>query len=282
MNIEIKNINKSFKKKQVLNGISSTLTPGVYGLLGPNGAGKTTLLRCMTGIYNDYKGEVLFDGKTLLQNRSLRNEIGYLPQKFDMFKELSLYEMMCYFASLKHIPKKDEAEAVEKSLTKVNLWEMKDKRCGALSGGMIRRAGIAQAVLGEPSVIIVDEPTAGLDPEERIRFKNIISSIGKDCVVLLSTHIVEDVEAVCDRIIIMNHGDILYNSDAVDVCKLAEGKVYEMMENDVANLKKFEVIRTFRQGDTTFCRVITSDEVDLSPVLPTVEDGYLCAVKGMA
>lgn len=282
MNIEIKNINKSFKKKQVLNGISSALTPGVYGLLGPNGAGKTTLLRCMTGIYNDYKGEVLFDGKTLLQNRGLRDKIGYLPQKFDMFKELSLYEMMCYFASLKHIPKKDEAETVEKALTRVNLWEMKDKRCGALSGGMIRRAGIAQAILGEPSVIIVDEPTAGLDPEERIRFKNIISSIGKECIVLLSTHIVEDVEAVCDRIIIMNHGDILYNSKAEDVCDLAEGKVYEMPENETANLKNFEVIRTSRQGDTIICRVITSDKVDLPPASPTIEDGFLCAVKGMA
>lgn len=282
MIVDIKNVTKGFKKKKVLENCSTKLEKGIYGLLGPNGAGKTTLLRCITDIYSDYKGEILFDGKTLKQNRRLCDKIGYLPQKFDLFPELTLDEMMRYFASLKHIPKENEAAAVEKALKLVNLTEQSKTRCGALSGGMIRRAGIAQAILGDPEVIIVDEPTVGLDPEERIRFKNVIATLREERTILLSTHIVEDVEALCDRIIIMNDGDFLYNTDSQSVCDIARGKVYEVSKSAVSNLSNFEVIRSYQHNGVDYFRILTSEPLSESPCEPTVEDGYLCAVKGLA
>ena len=207
--LEMKAVQKSFKKKMVLKGIDCEIGEGVYGLLGPNGAGKTTLMRCIVGLYSLQGGQILFDGKDVAKNGDLLARIGYLPQKFGLFKELKVYNMMEYFATLKNIPKEEQRPAIEKSLEIVNLSERMGDRVGALSGGMIRRLGIAQAVLGEPEVILFDEPTAGLDPEERMRFKNIIASIKKGRTILISTHIVEDVEAVCDHILVMDNGLIV-------------------------------------------------------------------------
>ena len=186
--LEMKAVQKSFKKKMVLKGIDCEIGEGVYGLLGPNGAGKTTLMRCIVGLYSLQGGQILFDGKDVAKNGDLLARIGYLPQKFGLFKELKVYNMMEYFATLKNIPKEEQRPAIEKSLEIVNLSERMGDRVGALSGGMIRRLGIAQAVLGEPEVILFDEPTAGLDPEERMRFKNIIASIKKGRTILIDVY----------------------------------------------------------------------------------------------
>lgn len=282
MVIDIKGLSKRFHKKTVLYGLDMHLENGFYGLLGPNGAGKTTLLRCMVDVYMEYEGEVRFDGQRLRDSRQLLSHIGYLPQKFDLFRELTLYEMMLYFASLKRIDRREQAKEAERVLELVNLSHEKGKRCSALSGGMIRRAGIAQALLGDPPVLIVDEPTAGLDPEERIRFKNVLASLRGEKIVLLSTHIVEDVESLCDRIIIMDHGMFRCNASVQEVCAAAQGKVYEVEEEQLRTLSQYEVVRTLprEQGGTAY-RVLTNEPLQAPLLHPTVEDGYLSMIKGI-
>ena len=175
--LEICNIEKKFKKNEVLKKLSCTLESGVYAILAPNGVGKTTLMRCIADIYT-YNGEILFNGKNIKKQKI---KIGYLPQQFGLFPELTVYQMMEYFCNLKKISKKDRKAAIDSCLKQVNLYDKKDEKNRKLSGGMVRRVGIAQAILGEPDVILLDEPTAGLDPEERMRFKNIINNLTKCC-----------------------------------------------------------------------------------------------------
>lgn len=200
--IEVKHVSKRFGKKQVLNNISCTIEKGIYGLLGPNGAGKTTLMRCMTNLYSLSGGEVLIDGVS--SKKKKKTNIGYLPQSFGLFKELNVYDSMNYFCNLKGIPKKERKEEILRCIHAVNMEENLKKAGGKLSGGMMRRVGVAQALLNHPELILFDEPTAGLDPEERIRFKNTISSLGGEETVIISTHIVEDIEACCDKVIVMD------------------------------------------------------------------------------
>ncbi|MBO1678656.1 ATP-binding cassette domain-containing protein [Bittarella massiliensis (ex Durand et al. 2017)] len=277
--LEMKAVQKSFKKKMVLKGIDCEIGEGVYGLLGPNGAGKTTLMRCVVGLYSLQGGQILFDGKDVAKNGDLLAHIGYLPQKFGLFKELKVYHMMEYFATLKNIPKEEQRPAIEKSLEIVNLSERMGDRVGALSGGMIRRLGIAQAVLGEPEVILFDEPTAGLDPEERMRFKNIIAAIKKGRTILISTHIVEDVEAVCDHILVMDNGQIIGAGTDSQVRAAAQGKVYLIPERE--KLPDGSYIEKRLEGEEGVLLRI------LSPVplagareaAPTVEDGYMSMIK---
>ncbi|WP_051437706.1 ABC transporter ATP-binding protein [Eubacterium xylanophilum] len=207
--INIYNISKSFKRRNVLNDLSVDFERGCYGLLGPNGAGKTTLIRCILGLYKTDEGSIKVGDDI---------QIGYLPQNFGMFNELSLKDMMEYFAASKKIPKDKRAEEIEKALTYVNLADRMNDRVSHLSGGMKRRAGIAQAILGNPDVLIFDEPTTGLDPEERARFKEVIKRLREDgkCIII-STHIVDDVEHICDKVVIVKDGHVLINSTVEDV-----------------------------------------------------------------
>ncbi|WP_059004533.1 ATP-binding cassette domain-containing protein [Bittarella massiliensis (ex Durand et al. 2017)] len=277
--LEMKAVQKSFKKKMVLKGIDCEIGEGVYGLLGPNGAGKTTLMRCIVGLYSLQGGQILFDGKDVAKNGDLLARIGYLPQKFGLFKELKVYNMMEYFATLKNIPKEEQRPAIEKSLEIVNLSERMGDRVGALSGGMIRRLGIAQAVLGEPEVILFDEPTAGLDPEERMRFKNIIASIKKGRTILISTHIVEDVEAVCDHILVMDNGLIVGAGTDSQVRAAAQGKVYLIPEQE--KLPAGSYIEKRLEGEEgVLLRVLSSAPLaGAREAAPTVEDGYMSMIK---
>ena len=190
-------VSAGYKKKTVVRQVSFSLGKGACGLLGPNGAGKTTLLRAISGVI-PYEGEIKTDGL-----------VGYLPQRFGIYNELTVAEAMEYFALLSRVPKKEMTEEIKRCLELTNMEQYSDKRVGKLSGGMLRRLGIAQSVLGRPQVILLDEPTTGLDPEERMRFKLMINGIKKDCTVLLSTHIVEDVTDVCDNVMIMYEGKIL-------------------------------------------------------------------------
>lgn len=277
--LEMKAVQKSFKKKMALKGIDCEIGEGVYGLLGPNGAGKTTLMRCIVGLYSLQGGQILFDGKDVAKNGDLLARIGYLPQKFGLFKELKVYNMMEYFATLKNIPKEEQRPAIEKSLEIVNLSERMGDRVGALSGGMIRRLGIAQAVLGEPEVILFDEPTAGLDPEERMRFKNIIASIKKGRTILISTHIVEDVEAVCDHILVMDNGLIVGAGTDSQVRAAAQGKVYLIPEQE--KLPAGSYIEKRLEGEEgVLLRVLSSAPLaGAREAAPTVEDGYMSMIK---
>lgn len=278
--LEILNLNKSFKGFEVLKDISISLENGVYGLLGANGAGKTTLIRCIVNLYNLNKGSIKFKGTDIVHNDEFLNSIGYLPQIFGLFKELSVYENLQYFCILKKINKNNIHDAIKESLKLVNLEDRANRKVSTLSGGMIRRLGIAQALLGNPQIIIFDEPTAGLDPEERIRFKNILSDIKNDRLIIISTHIVEDVEACCNKIIIMSNGKILKTGSAKEVESAASGKVYEVEQDNNINTD-FYVEKSFIRDGKTFLRILSNKQEEYKSLEPTIEDGYMCIVKGI-
>lgn len=266
-------VNKKIKGKTILKQINYTFENGIYGLLGPNGAGKTTLMRCIAGIYDVSYGNIGY-GET-------SSYIGYLPQKFGLFKELTVNEMMLYFANLKKMDRKKRQEEIERSLSLVNLEKKKDVKVGKLSGGMVRRVGIAQAFLGKPSLILLDEPTVGLDPEERIRFKKGLSQIGKECTVILSTHIVEDVEASCDFIVVMNQGEITWGGSRRDIQEKADGKVYEVEKECLERLKEYYIEKEFEREGKIMYRILSGKPLNDRTEKSTVEDGYLCVLKGI-
>lgn len=272
--LELVDISKNFRKKNVLKSLSCTLENGIYGFLAPNGAGKTTLMRCITGLYS-YDGKVLLNEKPAYKQK---HDIGYLPQKFGVFPELTVKQMMEYFCNLKEIPKKERDELITESLRHVNLENEKNVMAKKLSGGMIRRLGIAQAILGTPKLILLDEPTAGLDPEERMRFKNIINSVSKESIVLISTHIVEDVEACCDRIIVMKNGQILKEGPINDISAYAEGRICELSEESINDDNILFVEKSYLKDGKKVYRVIMKDKGE-NIVKPNVEDGYLCLLK---
>lgn len=204
--IEINNLRKKFGKKEILKGISLHLEPCTYGLVGPNGAGKTTLLRILAGVMKADGGEIYMPKENGLT--------GYLPQKFGCFSEFTVYEQLEYFACLKEIPKAGQKEEILRVLGIVNMDGQEKMKCKKLSGGMVRRIGIAQALLGNPLLLLLDEPTVGLDPEERNNFNNIIRKLEKKTTILLSTHLVEDINYLCQKVIVIKSGEILKSEAA--------------------------------------------------------------------
>ncbi len=280
--IEIKSLKMKFKKNTVLKGIDFTFSNGVYGLLGPNGAGKTTLIRSMAGLYQPKEGQILYNGKPIGKSKEYISRLGYLPQGFGIFKELKPIEALMLMANLKGIDKKIAEQDARRVLEIVNLSDSVDKKVGAFSGGMLRRLGIAQALLGDPEIVIFDEPTAGLDPEERLRFKNIISRLSKDKIVIISTHIVEDIEAVCDKIIVMNEGNIIKSGSCSEIEQCAKGKIYFVPVNDAAKLSERAVIQKYfeREGQQLM-RVLSNESLDYEKGDATIEDGYICLLKGI-
>lgn len=212
--IEVNQVTKKFRSKTVLDHVTLSCHRGIYGILGPNGAGKTTLMRCMMGLYPVQSGTIDVPSPA---------KIGYLPQKFGLFREMTVYDMLYYFATLKKIPKRERDEAICDALAQVHLEGVIRERISTLSGGMQRRIGIAQAIIGNPPVVFFDEPTVGLDPEERNRFKSVVRELGKTSTVLFSTHIVQDLEEVCDSIIVMNGGKVLYAGSMEGIAFAAGG-----------------------------------------------------------
>lgn len=269
--LEINNLSKRFGKRVALNQVSLTLDEGIYGLLGPNGSGKTTLMRCIAGVMRPNSGTI-----------SYNNTIGYLPQKFGMFKELTVYETMEYFCSLKKVPKAARRNAILDCLENVNLVDRINDKIGALSGGMIRRLGIAQTMLGNPSLILVDEPTAGLDPEERLRFKNLMRKAFVGKTVLISTHIVEDVESVCNNIIIIDRGSVLTQCSAEELRLAAYGKVFSVPVAEKDRLIDPYYIVREEYGECESNLRVLSPTVQSGPnVSPTIEDGYMLHIRRM-
>jgi ABC-type multidrug transport system ATPase subunit len=219
-----------------LDNINLEIDPGMFGLLGPNGAGKTTLMRIMTLLQGCTSGTVLFDDYDIGRDRKeIRTLLGYLPQDFRFFEKLKTWEFLDYGASLAGIRgKKTRGEAVDEMLRKVGLFEVRDRWANRLSGGMKRRLGIAQALIGSPKVIIVDEPTTGLDPEERIRFRNILSEVSdKDAVIILSTHIVGDISSTCKKLALLNRGQLKFEGSPDEMIELSRGKVWEIFVTDI-------------------------------------------------
>ncbi|MDE6433308.1 MAG: ATP-binding cassette domain-containing protein [Lachnospiraceae bacterium] len=277
--LDIKGLSKSFGRKEILHNISCHLDSGVYGLLGPNGAGKTTLLRCVLGLYPYNSGSVLLNEKDTLKEKR-ESRIGYLPQKSGVFPGLTVEEHLKYFACQKEINKKEADACIDEVLEMVHLKEYRKIKGRKLSGGMVRRLGIAQALLGKPELIIFDEPTTGLDPEERSRFKNIVRQLGKEMTVIMSTHIVEDVEAVCNQIIIIKDGEISAQGSQEEISRYAAGKVYEIPREELTDEDYVEKEKEVDGKEVL--RVLSGRAIDADKrTKPNVEDGYLCILKGL-
>lgn len=287
--IVLDNISKKFKKKIVVNNFSLEMGNFVYSLLGANGSGKTTLVRILSHVIEADRGNVLKfneDNSEANSNEYKRLyykniSVGYLPQKFGVFKEFTVIEQMKYFANLKKIPIIEQEQAILNVLDMVNLKDKNTDKCGTLSGGMVRRLGIAQAILGNPDIIIFDEPTTGLDPEERLRFKRIIYKIKGNCPILIATHIVEDVEAVSDKIIVLKDGNKITEDYVENIIAIATDKVFEIYVDQIDQLTSPHIVSRFFDdfGNKKKARVIFLGEIDENisnyPLVPTVEDGYL-------
>ena len=278
--IEIRNLTKNYGKKQALSEVNLTISQGMFGLLGPNGAGKTTLMKILTTLLKKTEGEVTICGVPVEKNGQIRNITGYLPQDFSMYGNMSVYEALDYLAVLSGMSKQERKRKVPEMLEKVNLLEKQKIKVKSMSGGMIRRLGIAQAIIHDPKVIIVDEPTAGLDPEERVRFRNLLCEIAKDRIVLLSTHIVGDIEATCENIAVLNQGKICFKGKVTELLSMVEGKVYsaEIAAMELEKVKeKYMVTGILVTGSTANIKII-ADEQPFSQarqVQPDVEDAYM-------
>lgn len=227
MELTMEHISKSYKDKKAVEDVSLNITPGVWGLLGANGAGKTTLMRIVAGIMKPDQGRVLYNGVPIeVLKESYRDIFGYLPQEFGFYPEFTVADYLQYVAALKGLTKKDTKRKMEELLERMTLYEVRNKKIAKLSGGMKRRVGIAQALLNEPEVLILDEPTSGLDPGERVRFRNLLSEFAHDRIVLISTHIVSDIEYIAMKNTIMKDGRILSTGTTEELVKQVEGKVW--------------------------------------------------------
>lgn len=281
--IEIKNVSKKIGRKEILKDVNCVIEKGTYGLLGPNGAGKTTLIRCIMNLYKISNGQILVNGRE--RGKNLEVKMGYLPQSFGLFKELNVYDSMKYFCNLKGITKKKRKGEIERCLHAVNMENEIKKTGNKLSGGMIRRVGVAQALLNNPECIFFDEPTAGLDPEERQRFKNIILNLDKKATVVISTHIVEDIEACCDKVIIMDKGQVLCVKNCRELVCEVEGKVIACEKGQEVVLKcDYYIEKQYENNGKIFYRVIISDpdcKDGFQVLKPTIEDGYMAIIKGL-
>lgn len=283
--LELMDIRKSFKDKIAVQNINLTLQHGIYGLLGENGAGKTTLMRIICGILEPTQGKVLCDGMEIGQmGGEYRSLLGYLPQDFGYYEDFSAYRFLHYMAALKAIPEEYARERIEELLDIVDLMAVKNKKLRTFSGGMLRRVGIAQALLNNPEILILDEPTSGLDPKERVRFRNIISSLGKNRIVILSTHIVSDVEYIADRIMIMKNGKMIRMGTETEMLEEVKGCVWKCLvtdrEADELN-EKYIVSNLKNQGDKVELRIVAKERPveGAECVEAGLEDVYLYCVQ---
>lgn len=227
MELYIDNVSKQFKDKKAVDNISLKITPGVWGLLGANGAGKTTLMRIIAGIMKPTSGKVVYDGVPIeTLQESYRDIFGYLPQEFGFYPEFTVLDYLEYVATLKGISAKRAKSKIDELLSKLTLSEVRNKKIIKLSGGMKRRVGIAQALLNEPEILILDEPTSGLDPGERVRFRNLLSEFAHDRIVLISTHIVSDIEYIATQNTVMKDGKLVATGTTEELVKLVDGKVW--------------------------------------------------------
>ena len=241
MKLSVHNLTKDFGGKLAVNNVSFSLSHGVYGLLGPNGAGKTTLMKMMVDILDPSSGEVLLDGVRIKElDAGYRDKLGYMPQEIGVYKNFSARKFLKYIAALKGITGKTADEKIEELLDLVGLKDVGKKKLGGFSGGTLRRIGIAQTLLNDPKILILDEPTAGLDPQERIRFRNIISELSENRIVLLSTHIISDMEFIAGEVIIMRNGSILKIDTTEKLLQEVTGKVWTAVvsHSELNGLKK--------------------------------------------
>lgn len=281
MEINIQNVNMTYPNGKIaLKDLNLDLkAPSLIGLLGPNGAGKSTLMKLLVAALMPTGGSILVDGQPLSKtDRLLKARLGYLPQDFGLFDELTVTQFLDYMAALKGIS--NPKAAIQKTIQAVNLEEKAKSKIRTLSGGQRQRVGIAQALLGNPPFLIFDEPTVGLDPEERIHFRNLFSRTAEDRLVLLSTHIIEDVQSVCDRIVVINHGNILFAGTPEQLIQSAAGHVGVFWEKDEVQGKGLQITARVNTGQGIRCRAVA----DKLPAYaqadePSLEDAYLYLIS---
>lgn len=286
--LRIQNISKTYSNGvEALKDVTLDIHAGMYGLLGPNGAGKSTLMRILATLQDPDVGEISFMGIDVInQKEELRKTLGYLPQEFGLYPKAKAEDLLDYFAVLKGITNKDRRKQLTESLLKqTNLWEKRKQKVGGFSGGMKQRFGVAIALLGNPRLVIVDEPTAGLDPGERVRFLNLLSELGENSVVILSTHIVEDVSELCTKMAIINEGKILLEGDPIDSVNKLQGKIWRSIIHKehfdiIAN--QYPVISTKLLSGQTLVHIYSEDKPDqhFEMVTPDLEDVYFATIAG--
>lgn len=283
MELSIDRLTKHYGRKIAVDCVSTVMKPGVYGLLGENGAGKTTLMRMLCAILEATSGEVFLDGKEITAlGADYRGLLGYLPQDFGYYPNYTAKEFLLYMAALKGIPREEAGKRADELLEVVGLSEAASKKVKTFSGGMKRRIGIAQAIINEPKILILDEPTAGLDPKERIRFSNIISDMGKDKIVLLSTHIVSDIEAIATELVVVKKGKVLETGNVDELVRKVEGQVWETVVSQEVYQKlrkERSVIHLKQMGREVQVRFVGEEYPDAegSRAEPTLEDYYVFA-----
>ena len=284
MKITIENLSKMYKGgTHALKNVNLEIDNGMFGLLGPNGAGKTTLMRILVTLMKPSDGTVRIGNLDLQENRrEIRSMLGYLPQEFSMFSKLKTWEFLDYSARLAGIQNSSERKkATEEMLENVGLYEARDRQTNKLSGGMKRRLGIAQALIGKPKIAVVDEPTTGLDPEERLRFRNLLAELSRDeIIIILSTHIVGDISSTCEKMAMLNKGEVVYNGSPGELVEKARGHVWliEAQESELEQIKaEYPVIATI-PSETGWEVQVVSEKIEnraAKPIEPNLEHAYV-------
>jgi len=281
MELLLDRLTKHYGSKIAVDQACACLTPGIYGLLGANGAGKTTLMRMLCTILEPTSGEVLLDGKEITSmGAAYRNLLGYLPQDFGYYPNYTAEEFLHYIAALKGIPKGMARKKTKELLSDMNLEPVAGKKLKAFSGGMRQRVGIAQALLNNPEILILDEPTAGLDPKERVRFRNLLSDYAGNRIVILSTHIVSDIEAIADEVFLMKKGRFVLQGSVTELTEKAEGKVWELAvpQKESRRWQEAATVASLRHEEgKVILRIVSDTRPDerALPCEPTLEDVYL-------
>lgn len=291
MQLDLCHLSKNYGKTCALKDVQLQLQSGVYGLLGPNGAGKSTMIKILTCNLAPTQGNVLWDGKPLDKNFSLYSrQLGYVPQNQGLYENFTARQFLWYMASLKALPRRQIKEQISSLLKQIGLDHVADRKLGSFSGGMRQRILIAQALLGDPKVIILDEPTAGLDPVERIHIRNFVSTLAAHCVVLFATHVVSDIEGIARKIILLNHGEVLFFDSPSALCATMEGHVF-LLETALSDLEEirqhYYIGSILENGGQALLRLIphqldapieTRFSQLLKPAIPTLEDVYLAYI----
>lgn len=285
MNITIRHLDKYYGRKQALSDVTMTIPKGMFGLLGRNGAGKTTLMKILATLSKKQSGTVEICGIPVENAAEIRRLTGYLPQEFNMYPGMSVYEAMDYLGVLSGLSKQERRKRIPVLLERVNLQDDRKKKVKALSGGMKRRLGIAQAVIHDPKVLIVDEPTAGLDPEERVRFRNLLSEIAEERIVILSTHITGDIEASCEEIAVLEEGKLLFRGTVEELLRSVRGKVFraEISRHELDDLKERCIVTSMLTlGNNVMARFISEQKPfpGAERCEAGVEDAYMYLMQG--
>ncbi|MEG2789231.1 MAG: ABC transporter ATP-binding protein [Romboutsia sp.] len=279
--LSIKNITKNYGEYCVLKDINIEFENGVYGILAPNGAGKTTLIKIISTLIFPSSGEIFFNGENIIDlGEDYRNLIGYLPQHFGYYRNYSPTKFLMYIAALKGINRHESKEKIKNLLKVVSLSDVADKKMKKFSGGMIQRVGIAQALLNNPKVLILDEPTAGLDPKERARFRNLLSDLSRDRIIIISTHIVSDIEFIAKEIVMIKDTMIIHKDSIDRICKIIDGKVFEVdVENsDILEFRKKYLTLGEKQEQNKVCIRFIANKKECEKwkdVCPNLEDVFL-------